>query len=286
MTPPVTVVMITRDRRDATLSTLERLHALPGRPPVIVVDNGSSDGTADAVARRMPDVEVVALGRNLGAAGRNVGVERARTPYVAFADDDSWWEPGALMLAADVFNRHPRLGLLAARTLVGPDGEDDPLNAQLAAAPLGRQPDLPGPTVLGFLACAAVVRRAAFLEVGGFHAAFEVGGEESLLALDLAAKGWGLAYVPDVVARHDPEPQGERPGRRARQLRNDLWAAWLRHPAGLAARATARVARTAVADPAARSALVQAVRATPWVVRDRRPVPAPIADDLRRLAAR
>ncbi|CAL9382256.1 hypothetical protein SUDANB13_01077 [Streptomyces sp. enrichment culture] len=64
---------------------------------------------------------------------------------------------------------HPRLGLVSARPLVGPAGAPDPLNDVLAASPLGPAKDLPGTQVLGFLACACVVRREAYLEAGGFH---------------------------------------------------------------------------------------------------------------------
>jgi glycosyltransferase involved in cell wall biosynthesis len=114
-----------------------------------MVDNGSADGSAEAAARRFPRVEVVALARNAGAAARNAGVRRARTPYVAFSDDDSWWQPGALRRAAAALDAHPRLGLVAARTLVGPGCEPDPVNEAMAASPLREGG---GATVLGFLA--------------------------------------------------------------------------------------------------------------------------------------
>ena len=57
--PPVTVVLATMDRRDTVLTTLDHLAALPERPPVVLVDNGSTDGTADAVRRAHPDVVVL-----------------------------------------------------------------------------------------------------------------------------------------------------------------------------------------------------------------------------------
>ncbi|OMQ15783.1 hypothetical protein A7K94_0207135, partial [Modestobacter sp. VKM Ac-2676] len=67
---------------------------------MIVVDNASADGTADAVRAATPRVDVLGLPANAGAVARTDGVRRATTPYVAFADDDSWWEPGALQRAA------------------------------------------------------------------------------------------------------------------------------------------------------------------------------------------
>jgi hypothetical protein len=139
-------------------------------------------------------------GRNTGALGRNLAVRRADTPYVAFSDDDSWWTQGAFRQAADLLDRHPRLGLLAARTLVGPDRTEDPFNAVLAASPLPREADLPGRSVLGFLACACVVRRDAYLGAGGYHPLLFFGGEETLIAYDLAADGW------EVVGETDSHP--------------------------------------------------------------------------------
>jgi GT2 family glycosyltransferase len=278
----VTVVMITRDRRESALRSLRHLVELPERPAVIVVDNGSSDGTVETLSA-VPGVTVVAAGRNLACAGRNLGVELATTPCVAFADDDSWWAPGALATAASRFDSYPRLAVLVARALVGPAEIDDPLNAVLAAAPLGRDPDLPGPTVLGFLACAAVVRRSAFLEVGGFHPRFGVGGEEQLLALDLLAAGWGLAYAADVVAHHHPAASANRAGRQVRMQRNELWTAWLRRRLPAAAATTGAAARAALRDPAARHALAEATAGLPWVLRQRHAVPPAVEELARRV---
>src|SRR4051812_5853711 len=104
--PRVAVVMTTRDRRDDALRTLARLAELHERPAVTVVDNGSSDGTADAIAKTFPQVEVIALHADLGAAGLNLGVLHTQARYVAFCDDGSWWEPGSLARAADLFDGH------------------------------------------------------------------------------------------------------------------------------------------------------------------------------------
>ena len=134
--PRVTTVVITRDRLPDLACSLPQ-----HQPPVVLVDNGSTDDTVRWVTDNLPWIEVIALGDNLGASARNIGVEAARTPYVAFADDDSWWHPGALDLAADVFDGHPRLAVLAARILVGPEERLDPIDEVMAASPLGRAPD-------------------------------------------------------------------------------------------------------------------------------------------------
>jgi GT2 family glycosyltransferase len=267
------VVVATRNRRDSLLEVLARLEALPERPAVVVVDNGSTDRTADAVRGAHPEVTVVETGRNLGAGARTLGAERAQTPFVAFADDDSWWAPGALAEAVRLLEAHPRLAVVAARVLVGPDEADDPVCVAMAASPLGRDGRLPGPFVLGFVACGAVVRRDAFLSVGGFRERLGVGGEEALLAIDLARQGWELVYAPGVVAHHHPSAVRDVARRRRVELRNALWVAWLRRPAARALAATWRLTRRAPADRAHREALREALRGLPWALRSRRRVP-------------
>jgi GT2 family glycosyltransferase len=276
------VVVATRDRRERALATLARLRALPERPPLVVVDDASRDGTADAVRARFPDVRVVRLARSQGAGARNAGARALEAPYVAFSDDDSWWEPGSLARAAALLDAHPRLGLLAARVLVGPHERLDPTCARMAAG-VAHEHGGPGIPVLGFLACAAVVRRAALLGAGGFAARYGIGGEERLLALDLRAAGWELRYVPEVIAHHWPDPTGERPGRRERVLRNDLWSEWLRRPARRLPAATARRLAEAGARRETLQGALAALRGLRWVARERRPLPAHVERALRAL---
>jgi GT2 family glycosyltransferase len=280
----VAVVIATRNRGPELLGTLARLLALDEQPPIVVVDNGSTDGTAELVRANYAGVQVVGLRHNCGGAARTVGARLVDSPYVAFSDDDSWWAPGALGRAVELLDRHPRLAVVAARVLVGPDRRLDPVCQEMAHSPLPSAPDLPGPSVLGFIACGAVVRRAAFLEVGGFDVRLGVGGEEELLAVDLAARGWGLAYVEEVVAHHHPSPSRDPSGRRRIQIRNALWSAWLRRPLGGAARQTAHLAALAMHQPGAWSGILLALAGLPWVLRERRPVHPELEAALRTLA--
>lgn len=270
--PRIGVVVITRDRRARLLDSLARLVALPERPPVVVVDNASTDGTAAAVRERFPQLRVVRMRRNRGAAGRTVGTALLGTPYAAFSDDDSWWRPGALGEAVRIFDRHPRLGLLAAATRVGVEEQPDPIDELLAGSPLGTAPDLPGPSVLGFLACAAVVRTGPFLATGGFHPLFQVGGEEMLVALDLTAAGLGVAYCPQIVAHHHPDA-APRPGRQARMRRNELLTALLRRPWPVVAEHAGRLLRDAVHDRHAARALLSVPPRLPVALWQRRMLP-------------
>ncbi|MFH8976692.1 glycosyltransferase family 2 protein [Streptomyces sp. NPDC017890] len=269
---PVGVVIATRNRSASLAVTVRHLLALPERPEVLVVDNASTDDTRAMLARDFPQVRVVSLPFNRGALARTHGVRALDTPYVAFSDDDSWWAPGALTAAARHFDEHPRLGLLSARTLVGPAHTADPLNDLLAASPLGAATDLPGTQVLGFLGCAAVTRRTSYLDAGGYHPLLFFGAEETLLAYDLAARGWGVTHCPDVVAHHHPDP-GPRTDRPAVVRRNELLTAWLRRPLPHALARTRALAADARHDPHARRALRETLTRLPAALRARRPLP-------------
>ncbi|GAA2636382.1 glycosyltransferase [Dactylosporangium fulvum] len=263
----VTVVIATRNRAAALRRTVGRLLELPERPQVIVVDNGSVGGPAICP----PDVLVLPLGRNLGAVARNRGAAVADTPLVAFAGDDSWWAPGALDRAAGIFAEHPRLGLLAGHVLVGDDERTDPVSAFMAPATLGNADDLPGPPVLGFLACAAVVRREAFLGIGGFDPVVRSMGEEARVAYDLFTAGWGLAYRADVVAHHHPQAGADDTGKRVLAARNRVLTAWLRRPLRVAVGETTALLRAEGGDPVARRAAVQLAARLPRALANRRP---------------
>jgi GT2 family glycosyltransferase len=281
----VGVVMATRDRVNEVLSTLRRLDALPERPPVVVVDNASSDGTAARVARAFPDVAVERLPANLGAAARSVGAAVLDTPLVAFSDDDSWWAPGALALAAGRFDADDRLGLLAATVLVGWEERPDPVNDEMATSPLADGlAEGAGVPVLGFLACGAVVRRRAFLDVGGFEHRFGVGGEEELLALDLVRDGWRVEHHPDVVAHHHPSGGSRDPEARRRwQVRNSVLTGLLRHRWPDVLRRTASLA-AATPPRTLAGGLHDLAPDIGWALSCRRPLPPDLRDTVRRLA--
>lgn len=261
----VTVVVMSRDRRDELVGSLGR-----HRAPVVLVDNGSTDGTAAAVRAAHPHVAVVEAGRNLGAAARTLGVRLARTPYVAFADDDSWWAPGSLTTAADVLAADPEVAVVQAHVLVGPQERPDPFCAVLAASPLPRPAGTDLPTTLGFIACAAMVRRDAFLAAGGFDDVVRFPGEEERLALDLAARGDAIVHEPRAVVHHHPSPRRHAPERRvAAVTRAHLLTGVLRLPWG----EVARDVRTAAGTRAGRRGIRSALPDLPRALRRRRVLP-------------
>jgi GT2 family glycosyltransferase len=181
---------------------------------VVVVDNGSSDGSA-ALASGRPGVRVVELGRNLGfAAAANRGIGTVETESVALVNTD-------VVLAADWLERMqaalgsaPDVGAVACKMV---DLEDpsvlydagDVLRRDGVCEQRGRFErddgsfDEPG-EVFAASAGAALYRRGAVLDVGGFDERFFLYLEDVDLGLRLRLAGWRCRYEP-AVARHAGE---------------------------------------------------------------------------------
>jgi GT2 family glycosyltransferase len=274
----VTVVLLTYNCAHRVAPILSELLAL--NVPIVAVDNGSADQTPDFL-RGFRAIEVIGLEHNIGAAARNVGAQRTVTPYVAFCDDDGWFERDGLARAADALDAHPSLGLVNGRIMVGDQQRLDPISVEMADSPLSERDGIPGAVLLGFMAGACIARVEAYLAVGGYEPEFFMGGEEEALAIKLAAAGWKMRYRSDVVVQHRPS-QANATQLRAYGLRNALWTRWIYRRPVAAATATLRLL---VERPKDRDWLVGlglALRGLPWALRRRRPVDA----ELNRLLSR
>jgi GT2 family glycosyltransferase len=283
--PRLTVVVLSHRRPFELRRTLRRLVALPDRPAIIVVDNGSERALAEMVREQFPDVTLLRSAANLGACARNIGVRNAGTPYVAFCDDDTWWEPGSLCLAADYLDKHTHIGAITARVLVGVERREDSTSELMRHSPLDTFPRQPGPTILGMLAGATVFRRTAFVAAGGYHPRFFLGGEEALLALDIAAQGWTLVYSDQLTVHHYPSLMRDAVSRRATLARNAVWTAWLRLPLGAALRQTWRLAPKVWREAGGVAGWVQTLKGLAWTLRERSVIPRRVERMRRRVEA-
>jgi GT2 family glycosyltransferase len=268
----VTVVVLTHNRVEQVLDTLAKLVALPDRPSVVLVDNASTDGTARRVSLRYPSVRVVTSKTNLGAAGRNLGGACVTTDYVAFCDDDTWWEANSLARAVSILDAWPEVGVLSARVVVGEEEASDATCALMQVSPLDARA-LPGPALIGYMAGASVFRTAVFRRAGGYEPKLFIGGEEELVALDVLASGLAIVYADDLVVHHHPSTLRDSARRRRLLARNAAWIAWLRLPMPEAWRTTLRALvlmrreGTLLRDAAAMFA------ALPWALARRRVIP-------------
>ena len=110
-------VVVSWNGRDDTLDALESLRGIE----TVVVDNGSVDGSADAIAERFPEVELIRAGVNLGfAGGNNAGIRRALdrgADWVLLVNNDATVEPGIVEALAAAAASRPDAGVLACKVL-------------------------------------------------------------------------------------------------------------------------------------------------------------------------
>lgn len=120
----VSIVIVTWNGKQYALECLESLRAMKSSLPleIIVVDNASSDGTAEAIARLHPEVKLLRNAQNLGfARANNMGIAESTGDYLALVNSDVVLPPRCLDNIVDFMEKNPGIGLLGPRMLV-PEG--------------------------------------------------------------------------------------------------------------------------------------------------------------------
>ena len=114
----ISVVIVTHNSRETVPALLAALRDHVPATDVIIVDNASSDGTADLIARDFPGVRLIARGSNVGlSAGVNEGVAAASGAYVAVLNPDIRFQADALSPLADYLRAHADVGVVAPKLL-------------------------------------------------------------------------------------------------------------------------------------------------------------------------
>jgi len=280
----LTVVVITHNRAADLARTLKNLTSLPEKVNIIVIDNGSTDRTFLMVESLYPSVNYIKLDTNEMAVGRNVGVEAATTPYVAFSDDDSWWKPYSLAEAVDLLDEYPNVGAVAAKIFVNENQKPDPINRYFETSPLTAHVDQPGNSLIGFLECAVVMRRKAYLEAGGYNERLKFSGEGALLAIDMVTNGWGISYVPDLVAYHYPSSIRNMKERHRMGARNAILRAWMRRPFASAVKETFAQIKLGMKDNTFALGYIDALWNIAYALKNRKVVPQHIEEMMHLLA--
>jgi len=178
----------------------------------VVVDNASSDGTVEWLAREWPDVRVVALPENAGFAGPvNRGIEAARGDHVALVNNDVELDPRFLETLLATLDAYPAAGSVAARMVVFRDrgvidGAGDELLWSGTAHPRGRgEPvarwDEPG-EVFSASGGAALYRGDALADVGLLDEDFFAYQEDVDWGFRARLAGWSCRYEPRAIAYH------------------------------------------------------------------------------------
>jgi GT2 family glycosyltransferase len=233
--PRVAVLIVTRNRRRDLLESLDAVAALDhpaDRLEVLVLDNGSEDGTMEAVKawqvkRRLGRLECVRSPENLGAAAaRNRLAARASPASDLFfvLDDDALPDPAFLSRMVAVFADHPAVGVVGGRIVAFDDPARDLAGAGFIDWRLGRFHESRAPVATDcdfVITCATVVRPAAFRAAGGFDEDYFVYHEDVDFCVRVTRQGFRVRYEPGARARHKVPPGKTRtPERLYYLLRN------------------------------------------------------------------
>jgi hypothetical protein len=214
----VTVVVVTCNGGDETVNCLRSIAASEPPPAeIVLVDNGSTDGTRELIAGsyqgRVP-VTGVWLSTNVGLAeARNIGVRQVSTPFIAFLDNDTIVSPTWLKAALETMETHGA-DCAQCKLVIGHDYRRiDSLGYLLGPFGFPRhivrpgaidRPEYQRPRLLfGVKAAGMVVRRQALAKAGGFDPAFFIYGEETDFCWRLLRAGGKIVFAPGSIVFHN-----------------------------------------------------------------------------------
>lgn len=171
---------------------------------VFVVDNHSSDGSADMVRLKYPQVNLSARTDNPGfARANNAVLSQAQGPLIYYLNPDTVLPDGALKGICEYMVQHPETGIASTR-LVFPDGSDQPAVKYRHDAQRYVHDELDGlPGAIAWvLGASMVTRRELMLKTGGFDERFFMYGEDEDLCLSVRKLGAEVGFIDDVAVIH------------------------------------------------------------------------------------
>jgi len=249
----LSVVILTMSEKDRLLTCLESLRTQRLNEPaeIIVVDNGSDDGTAELLRDRFPEVRLIRNQTNRGISrARNQGIARAQGEYVLFLDNDTTIGPDALVKIIAYMDAHQDVGIVGAK-LENPDGSVQfscrrfptmwiPLASRIP--PLRRlrfmrqeherhlmtdfdhEHEAEVDYVLG--AC-QFLRRKAIDSIGPYDERIFFGPEDCDYAMRCWQAGWRVVYFPAACMVHDHRRRTRHFGRlMLKHIKGMIWFFW------------------------------------------------------------
>ncbi|QNK58372.1 glycosyltransferase family 2 protein [Paenibacillus sp. PAMC21692] len=221
----VSIVMLCWNRIDDVRESLTRIYNISyDLFEVVVVDNGSTDGTAEMIMEMFPDVRLIRMYKNIGIEAYNIGFANAKGEYIVIVDDDSFPAPEAITRMVDKFEMDPRIGAIAfdVRNFYHYDDvsaiqEDH--GASTAA--VSRQ------YYMGFNGAGVGVRKSVLQESGYYPEEFFLYNNEMDTAFRIWNADYRIEFHSDVVSYHKYSPVNRLSWRAPFfYTRNAFWLLW------------------------------------------------------------
>ncbi|MDT3697256.1 MAG: glycosyltransferase family 2 protein [Ignavibacterium sp.] len=187
--PLVTVNILSFNRKDELRNTLTKVYEQDYKNiEVIVVDNSSSDGSAEMVKNEFPSVRLIQMEKNVGIAGWNEGFKVAKGEYVLVLDDDSYPDRNALLQVVNILLEKNKVGIVA-------------LNIFDKSRNIYETKDF-SPPFKDFIGCGVLIRKSCIDEIGGFDNRFFIYAHETDFSIRLLNAGYLIDYCDEAIAYH------------------------------------------------------------------------------------
>ncbi len=221
----ISILIVTWNRKDDVLVAIQSAYDQAYRNiEIIVIDNASTDGTAEALRTAFPSIRLIVLDRNMGAsAGRNPGILAAKGEIIFLLDSDATLGHDTLDNIVLKFCSDAKVGVLTCKILNADTHELDP-NTWIFTEKDKTDQDAEFPS-FSFCECGVAIRKEVFNRIGLFWDLLFFGREGEELSLRVWDAGYQIVYFPQAVVYHRASPRKRVAGgeREYYNLRNCLY---------------------------------------------------------------
>jgi len=198
----VSIVIITWNRKTDVLETVQTIYEQSYQNyEIVLVDNGSSDGTVEIVSQLHPKVKLVALDKNIGIAARNVGVEVSQGEIIFFLDSDASLGQESIANVVRKFRSEPKIGVINSKIVNAYTKQLDNI-AGWSYSEKDKDDQDKEFLSFSFSEGGAAIRKKLFSEVGIFWEPLFFGCEGFEYSLRVLDAGYDILYFPDSVVFH------------------------------------------------------------------------------------
>ncbi len=200
----VSIVILSYNRKEDIRENLDKLLSYKlENTEIIVVDNGSADGTTDMIETEYPSVKLLKLRKNMGVAGYNKGFSMAKGKYILILDDDSYPSANSVKRMIEEFEKDNSVGIIAF----------DVRNYNSYNKVSKKQKNINEDTtnskkyLMGFNGAGAGIRKELIEKVGGYPEEFFLYWNETDLAIRVLNEGYKILWINDIVSYHKYSPK-------------------------------------------------------------------------------
>ena len=209
----VSVIIITWNRKEDVLETVKSVYEQDySNFEIIVVDNGSDDGTVDAITKTCPDVRLIPFTYNKGVShARNAGISIARGEIMLFLDSDASPARDAVVNIVKKMKAEPQIGVINSKIVNAYTGKIDNIAGWVYSENDKASQDMEFLS-FSFSEGGCVIRKEVFDKIGLFWERLFFGYEGMEFSLRVLDAGYDILYYPSSLIYHRASPHSRIKG--------------------------------------------------------------------------